>query len=136
LQFRQAQVEGDVDVLTVSQTPNTTSVTASFPNPCDNTGFISPVWEVTGLPTRGGDPAAADTSVRDRANGYGVRCAWDPQGVSACEVVAANGDVAATVTKLLDHGFWVEAVGDDVKNIATYNFVEEWLCANVAGSYP
>jgi hypothetical protein len=72
---------------------------------------------------------------------------WDSQRNSACEVIAANSNVdpavrkrqqnlAAASTKLLGHGFWVEAASTYTENPASYNLVEEWLCDNVKGSYP
>jgi hypothetical protein len=145
LKVRQAQTEGDVS--SGSPTTNTASAAASFPNPCDNADFVAPVWEVAGAPNTAGEKATADITITDSANGYAVRCKWNPQSVSACEFIAANGDagpaerkrqpdVAVASTKLLGHDFWIEAAGTDVKNPAGYNLMEEWLCGNIEGSFP
>jgi hypothetical protein len=147
LRFRQAQAEGNVSA--DSQTASTARRAASFHNPCDNADFVAPVWQIAGLPRTTGDEASTDTTITDSANGYGVRCAWDSQSVSTCKVIAAatgddaepskrmrQAEVALAGTKLLSHGFWVEAVGANVDNPATYNLMEEWLCGNVDGSYP
>jgi len=88
------------------------------------------------MPGTRGDKATVDISITDSTNGYDVRCRWDSQRVSACEVVAAKGDAATAGTKLLGHGFWVEAAGADIENSATYHLMEEWLCSDVGGSYP